>query len=253
MYRTEVERACGFIEANQLVSIPSGNVDVVPTPSYLTPLVPFAAYEPPPIYLKQRTGRFYVTRPDPPASSGSSRARGHSRHGMPVMVAHEVYPGHHLQLLTMQGLGSEVRRHIWAPIMIEGWALYCEQLMGETGFYPGDQVRLFQLVNLLWRAIRIVLDVGLHTRGMTPKEATDYMVQHLPIERSNAEAEVRRYCAWPTYQLSYAAGRRELLQLREAYRQRHGTDVALRQFHDEVMRYGGLPVSLARWGMDLAE
>jgi uncharacterized protein (DUF885 family) len=164
-----------------------------------------------------------------------------------------VYPGHHLHLLTMQSLGSEVRRHIWAPIMIEGWALYCEQLMGETGFYPGDQVRLFQLVNLLWRAIRIVLDVGLHTRGMTPKEATDYMVEHLPIERSNAEAEVRRYCAWPTYQLSYAAGRRELLQLRDAYRQRHGADVALRQFHDEVMRYGGLPVSLARWGMDLAE
>ncbi len=252
-YRGEVERAGRFVAGNQLVSIPSGNVDVVPTPSYLAPLVPFAAYEPPPIYLKQRTGRFYVTRPETPASSGSSRVQGHSRHSMPVMVAHEVYPGHHLHLLTMQGLGSEVRRHIWAPIMIEGWALYCEQLMGETGFYPGDQVRLFQLVNLLWRAIRIVLDVGLHTRGMTPKEATDYMVEHLPIERSNAEAEVRRYCAWPTYQLSYAAGCRELLQLRDAYRQRHGADVALRQFHDAVMRYGGLPVSLARWGMDLAE
>jgi hypothetical protein len=253
-YRSEVERAGGFLESHRLVSIPAGSVDVVPTPAYLKPLVPFAAYEPPPIYLNQRTGRFYVTRPEPAAdSTKGAKARGHSRHGMPVMVAHEVYPGHHLHLLTINGLDSEVRRHIWTPIMVEGWALYCEQLMGETGFYPSDQVRLFQLVNLLWRAIRIVLDVGLHTRGMTPAEATDYMVEHLPIERSSAEAEVRRYCAWPTYQLSYAAGRRELLQLRDAYRERHGAKVELRRFHDDLLRYGGLPVSLARWGMGLAD
>ena len=125
--------------------------------------------------------------------------------------------------------------------------------MAETGFYRTDQERLFQLVNLLWRAVRVVLDVGLHTRGMTPKEAGDYMVEHLPIERHNAEAEVRRYCAWPTYQLSYAVGRRELLSLREAYRQRNGSGTNLRAFHDQLMWYGGLPVSLARWGMDLAE
>jgi uncharacterized protein (DUF885 family) len=169
------------------------------------------------------------------------------------MVAHEVYPGHHLQLLTMEGLGSEVRRHIWSPIMVEGWALYCEQLMEEAGYYPTRETRLFRLVNLLWRAIRIVLDVGLHTRGMTPAEAIDYMVEHLPIERPSAEAEVRRYCAWPTYQLSYALGRRELLRLREAYQQRAGVGADLRRFHDELMGYGGMPVSLARWGMDLTE
>ena len=88
-----------------------------------------------------------------------------------------------------------------------------EQLMEEAGYYRTPEQRLFQLVNLLWRAIRIVLDVGLHTRGMTTREAVDYMVKHLPIERRSAEAEVRRYCAWPTYQLCYAVGRRELLRL----------------------------------------
>jgi len=169
------------------------------------------------------------------------------------MVAHEVYPGHHLQLLSMQGLGSEVRRHIWTPIMVEGWALYCEQLMEEAGYYPSAETRLFRLVNLLWRAIRILLDVGLHTRGMTPVEAVDYLVKHLPIERASAEAEVRRYCAWPTYQLSYAVGRRELLSLREAFREKFGAEAGLRRFHDDLMQYGGLPVSLARWGMDLPE
>jgi len=98
-----------------------------------------------------------------------------------------------------------------------------------------------------------VLDVGLHTRGMSPAQATDYMVEHLPIERANAEAEVRRYCAWPTYQLSYAVGRRELLSLRQSYQQQADRGGGLRRFHDDLMQYGGLPVSLARWGMELPE
>jgi len=125
--------------------------------------------------------------------------------------------------------------------------------MEETGFYRDPESRIFQLVNLLWRAVRIVLDIGLHTRGMTPAEAVDYMTEHLPIERAGAEAEVRRYCAWPTYQLCYAVGRRELLRLREAYRERAGSEFAPKRFHDELLAYGGLPVALARWGMELAE
>jgi hypothetical protein len=254
-YRRELESAHGFVVERGLVSMPVGGVEVIPTPSFLTALVPFAAYEPPPIFLADRTGRFYVTRPDPSLSpeAFAQQQRGHCRHAIPVMVAHEAYPGHHLQLVSAQALGSEVRRHIWTPIMVEGWALYCEQLMEEAGYYRTKEVRLFQLVNLLWRAVRIVLDVSLHTRGMSPAQAVDYMVEHLPIERTSAEAEVRRYCAWPTYQLCYAVGRREILRLREGYRKRAGERFSARQFHDELMRYGGLPVSLAAWGMDLSE
>jgi hypothetical protein len=254
-YRTKLDAACEFVVERDLVALPEGRVDVVSTPTFLRNLVPFAAYEPPPIYLGQSTGRFYVTVPDA-ALTPEMRARhlrGHCRHAIPAMVSHEAYPGHHLQLVTAQGLSSEVRRHIWTPIMVEGWALYCEQLMEENGFCRTPEVRLFRLLNLLWRAIRIVLDVGLHTRGMTPAQAVEYMVEHLPIERSSAEAEVRRYCAWPTYQLSYAVGRRELLRLRDAYRDRNAGGYSPRKFHDEVMGYGGLPVALARWGMDLAE
>jgi uncharacterized protein (DUF885 family) len=79
------------------------------------------------------------------------------------------------------------------------------------------------------------------------------MVEHLPIERRSAEAEVRRYCAWPTYQLCYAVGRRELLRLRDDFRAAAGDAFEPRRFHDALMRYGGLPVSLARWGMGLEE
>jgi hypothetical protein len=253
-YRRELDRARGFVSDPDLVAVPQAPVEVVSTPAFLAALVPFAAYEPPPIYLPDRTGRFYVTQPDASlAAAAHQQLRGHCVHAIPAMVAHEAYPGHHLQLVTSQGLGSEVRRHIWSPVMVEGWALYSEQLMRESGYYRTDQERLFQLVNLLWRAVRVVLDVGLHTRGMTPAEAVDYMVEHLPIERSSAEAEVRRYCAWPTYQLCYAVGRRELLRLRDEYREREGGAYRARGFHDELMCYGGLPVSLASWGMGLAE
>lgn len=254
-YREEIDRANNFVLEYDLATVPEAPLEVVPTPAFLVSLVPFAAYEPPPIYLSDRTGRFYVTAPDPslPAEIFAQQRRGHCRHGIPAMVAHEAYPGHHLQLVTAQGLSSEVRRHIWTPVMVEGWALYCEELMGEGEYYGGIEARLFQLVNLLWRAVRVVLDVGLHTRGMTPAEAVDYMVDHLPIERPSAEAEVRRYCAWPTYQLCYAVGRREILRLRDAYVEREGSGYRARSFHDELMRYGGLPVSLASWGMGLAE
>ncbi len=254
VYRAELDRARAFVAERDLVAIPDTPLDVVATPPFLTSLVPFAAYEPPAIYLGEQRGRFYVTVPDPslPAEAAAQQRRGHGRHGIPAMVAHEAYPGHHLQLVTMQELPSEVRRHLWTPVMVEGWALYCEQLLDEAGYYRTPEQRLFQLVNLLWRAIRVVLDVGLHTRGMTPAEAVDYMVEHLPIERRSAEAEVRRYCAWPTYQLCYAVGRRELLQLREDWQEATGPDFDPRRFHDTLLSYGGLPVSLARWGMDMA-
>jgi uncharacterized protein (DUF885 family) len=228
-------------------------LDVVPTPSFLVPLMPFAAYEPPPVHLAGQAGRFYVTLPQPGAAPDvvARQLREHGVHALPSLVAHEAYPGHHLQLVTAHRLRSPVRRHLWTPVMVEGWALYGEQLMAESGYYAGPEARLFQLMNLLWRAVRIVLDVGLHTRGMTPAEAVQYLTDHLPMERRNAEAEVRRYCAYPTYQLSYAVGRRELLELRRDYQERAGADFSLRRFHDELLTYGGLPVSLARWGMGI--
>ncbi len=125
--------------------------------------------------------------------------------------------------------------------------------MGEEGFYRGPEERFFQRVHLLWRALRIVLDVGLHTRGMTSEEAVQLLIDRVHFDRHNAEAETRRYCATPAYQLCYAVGRREFRDLREAYRTAVGGSYSLRGFHDAALRYGGLPVSLIRWGMGLGE
>jgi uncharacterized protein (DUF885 family) len=88
---------------------------------------------------------------------------------------------------------------------------------------------------------------------MTPADAAARLAGRIPMERTAAEAEVRRYCAWPTYQLCYAVGRREILHLRERWRARVGADAPLRSFHDALHSYGGLPVSLASWGLGLDE
>lgn len=252
-YRDESDRARRFLEQHQLAALTATPLELVSTPPWLRPTLPFAAYEPPPIYLPARPGRFFVTEPEPgldPAAH-ARKLREHAVYGLPSLIAHEAWPGHHLQITTAQALSSEVRRHLWSPIMVEGWALYCEGLMDELGYYPDDAVRLFRLVDLLWRAVRIDIDIGLHTRGMTPVEAVNELVARLPMNRHDAEAEVRRYCQMPTYQLCYAVGRRELLALRDAVRAAEGASFSLRTFHDRVLSYGGLPVSLIRWGMGI--
>jgi len=123
------------------------------------------------------------------------------------------------------------------------------EIVAEQGFFTTLEERLFQKVALLWRACRIVMDVGLHTRAMRFEGAVDLLVERVAFDRSQAAAEVRRYCAEPTYQLCYAVGLRELMALRDAYASAHGPDYSLRRFHDELLSYGGLPVSLIRWGM----
>jgi uncharacterized protein (DUF885 family) len=124
-------------------------------------------------------------------------------------------------------------------------------MMGGEGFYRSEEERFFQRIALLWRALRIVLDVGLHTGTLPYDEAVRMVRDRMGYSAAHAESEVRRACAEPAYPLAYAMGRRELLALREAYARAAGPDYSLRAFHDAVMRYGGLPVSLMRWGMGL--
>ena len=246
-FRDSVERARHFLEARALFTIPEGTLEVVETPDFLRPLMPFAAYSPPPAFGAGRNGTFYVTSPRP----GEPQAKGqYSLHEIAATAVHEAWPGHHLHMLTARNAVSDLRRVSWTPVTVEGWALYCEELMAEQGFFASVEERLFQRLHLLWRAVRIVLDVGLHTRGMTPEEAVDLLVDRVAMDRTKARAEVSRYCAWPTYQLCYAVGRREFLHLREAWKENAG-GAPLREFHDRVLSYGGLPVSLIRWGMGL--
>ncbi len=252
VYADAMRDARGFVEARGLAPIPEAPLDVVPTPAFLRPVIPFAAYQAPAVFSPDRGGWFYVTPPDGTDPGATDRAlRDHCIHEIPATALHEGYPGHHLHLVTAQRHPSLVRRIIGTPLTVEGWALYCEEMMGEEGFYTTSEQRLFQRLALLWRAVRVMLDVGLHTRGMQFGEAVDLLIDKVHFDRSHAEAEVRRYCAEPVYQLCYAVGRRELRALRAAYRAAAGADYSLRGFHEAVLRFGALPVSLMRWGMRL--
>ncbi len=254
-YAREMARARDFVATRGLASIPDAPLDVVPTPAFMRPVIPFAAYDSPGPYSSDRTGWFYVTLPDPelPQRLQERILRDHCRHELAVTALHEGYPGHHLQLVSAQQQPSDTRKNVSTPLTVEGWALYCEDMMGEEGFYRSEEEHFFQRVHLLWRAVRVLVDVGLHTRGMTFDQAVDYLVTHVHVDRANAEAEVRRYCAEPAYPLCYAVGRRELLKLREDFRAARGRGFSLRAFHDAVLRYGGLPVTLIRWGLGLNE
>ncbi len=246
-YARAMERSRRFVVEHGLATIPEGSLEVVATPSFMQPLIPFAAYDPPGAFAEERTGWFYVSLPE------EAQLREHSAHELALTALHEGYPGHHLQHLVAQAQTSPVRRVVWTPLTVEGWALYCEEMMGEEGFFAGPEEAFFQRLHLLWRAVRVVLDVRLHTTGMSVDAAERFIMEKLDLARESAEAEVRRYCGNPGNPLCYAVGRRELLELREDWRARAGPGSSLRRFHDEVLSYGGLPVSLVRWGMGLRE
>lgn len=252
-YADAMRRARRFVEERELVAVPDGELDVLATPSFLQPMVPFAAYQPPGAYSEDRRGLFYVTTPDGDGDADRARQalRDHCHHEIPTIALHEGYPGHHLQFLTAQAQPRILRRLLATPVMVEGWAMYCEEMMGEEGFFASPEERFFQRVALLWRALRILADVGLHTRGMSFEEAVQLLSDRVHFDRGTIEAEVRRYCARPSYQMAYAVGLGELKALRDDYRASRGGDYSLRAFHEAVLAYGGYPVSLARWGMGL--
>ncbi|HXL11906.1 MAG TPA: DUF885 family protein, partial [Gemmatimonadales bacterium] len=126
-YARAMVRARDFVAERGLAPIPDAPLDVVPTPAFMRPVIPFAAYDSPGAYSSDRTGWFYVTLPDPalPASAQERILRDHCRHELAATALHEGYPGHHLQLVHAQQQRSDTRKNVWTPVTVEGWALYC--------------------------------------------------------------------------------------------------------------------------------
>ena len=244
-YTQTMERAREHVRIHGLATVPSDALEVALTPAYAVPWTPLAAYLPPGPLAADRTGRFFVTPPDDGAGD-------HPRAGLASTAVHEGYPGHHLHFLNVYGSPRPVRRFLMASTTVEGWALYCEGMMDETGFYATAEERFFRLVALLWRALRIPVDIGVHTGALTCEDAVGFLGSRLHVPRARAEADVRRAYASPSGLLAYAVGRRELLALRAAFQDRAGSATSLRDFHDALFTYGALPPSLVRWGLGLS-
>ncbi len=251
-YAAEVERSRASVISHNVAPVPAGLLEVVDTPGFLRPLIPVAAYQPPGAFSDDKTGWFYVTSPSNAEADDDVRLSGtHCVHELACTAVHEGFPGHHLQLLNAHEQPSIVRKVVGSAITIEGWALYCEELMEDFGFYRSLEEELFRRLALLWRAVRVLADVGLHTRGMSLEEAVTLLTDRVHLDRNSAEIEVRRYCSEPAYQVCYAVGLRELQNLRKDFRAATGDGFTDRDFHQAVLSYGGLPVSFMRWGMRL--
>ncbi len=249
-YAGEMRRARDFVAANGLVTMPVGDeLEVVATPDFVRPMLPFAAYVPPAPFEELQKGVFWATPPDPERSPEEQEAqlRGHSSHGIVVTAIHEGYPGHHLQLTLANRVPSRFRRHFaGSNLLVEGWALYCEEMMYEAGFYTDPRIRLMQLKDQLWRACRVVVDVRLHCQDMAPEDAVRYLVDEAKLSEPNAWAEVRRYTTAPTQPMSYCMGKRLILDLRAAVERKQGPRFDLRRFHDDLLSYGSLQPRLTR-------
>jgi uncharacterized protein (DUF885 family) len=249
LYTRDVEACRQFIEERDLAPIPAGEVlRIVETPLFERSTIPYAAYQPPGPFESVQEGFFYVTPVDLSMSAEEQRDRlqGHNRTSRLLTALHEAYPGHHLQLMHANRTASLSRKLADSSVLAEGWALYCEQMMWEEGFYTDKLTRLWQLKDALWRAARIIVDTSLHTGAMGFDDAVEFLVREVLLERANAIAEVKRYCMSPTQPSSYMLGKLAILDMREEAKKRAGAAFRLGEFHARLLGAGTLPVPLVR-------
>lgn len=166
-----------------------------------------------------------------------------------VTAPHETYGGHHVQSLYQMHNPSKLRRTNGISIFSEGWGLYNEQLMRETGFYPNDRIVLRQLQLRLWRNARVVWDVGIHTGKMSYEEAIDLLSDGVGFLRWAAQLEIDGSAESPVYKVGYFLGMYEILRMREEYRDRMGDQYSLSEFHERLLKVGNMPLALMRQGL----
>jgi uncharacterized protein (DUF885 family) len=184
-----------------------------------------------------RPGIFYVPILDPKTFNYT---------GMETLFLHEAIPGHHYQI-ALQYENEELpkfRRFLWYGAYGEGWALYTESLGKKLGLYTDPYQQFGNLGDEIHRAIRLVVDVGIHTKGWTREQAIQYMLDNEAISEENAVAEIERYMAIPAQALSYKIGQLKIIELRNKAEQALGGKFNVAQFHDEVLKYGCLPLDV---------
>ncbi len=165
---------------------------------------------------------------------------------------HEGIPGHHLQISIAQELTGlpEFRKHIGYTAFVEGWALYSERLGKEIGFYQDPVSDYGRLEADIWRAIRLVVDTGVHSEHWTRQQMVDYFHEHSAIDETNVQAEVDRYIAWPGQALGYKMGQMKILELRAKAKAALGDRFDLKAFHDVVVDSGALPMDVLEQRVD---
>jgi uncharacterized protein (DUF885 family) len=276
-YREAGERAVTYGRERQLFDIPQDyRLEVTPTPPVLRSTID-AAYYPAPPFRKSGIGRFYLT----PTGNVPAALKLNNRASVADTAVHEGFPGHdwHFKYMTQHAREiSNIRwltpgavedsSSMWQDSMAsEGWALYAEELMADPaanrphGFYTAAE-HLYELQGQLLRAVRVRVDVGIHTGRMRFDEAVNYFTEHVSFYPKAAAAAPRdptaqaitegaeralyRYSKWPTQAITYNLGKSGIVALREALRQKEGTSFSARSFHERLMRMGTIPAGYFR-------
>ncbi len=223
---------------------PSMGLEVVPMDSFRAPDAPPADYSPG-SGAAERPGRVNVNLYHP-----SSRLLLN----VEAIAYHEGLPGHHLQFSFADRLRDlpDFRRYASYDAYSEGWALYAELLGKELGFYRDPYSEYGRLQNEMWRAIRLVVDTGVHSKHWTRDQMVAFFKQHTAMDDQNIQTEVDRYISWPGQALSYRLGQQKILELRERARKELGPVFDVRQFHARVLSLGPVPLdvlqaSVTRW------
>jgi uncharacterized protein (DUF885 family) len=238
----QVEAAKRYVIEHDIATVyVEDTLSVKETPGFMVPLIPFAAMITPAKFDKKQEGIYVVTRPHDPKNLGKHL----NLSAIPGTAVHEAYPGHFLQS-ACSNRGSIVRWLGQGTEVIEGWAHYCEQMMTEKGFIKDPKTRLMQINDVIWRAVRIIVDVKLSQGKMSFDGAVDMLVKEAEMSREAAIAEVRRYTQTPGYALSYLTGKHLICQLREEIKRKMGKEFKDKFFHDTITHYGIIPFYLLR-------
>jgi uncharacterized protein (DUF885 family) len=240
-----------YVAAAGLVTVPDwiGRLEVVETPGFLRTIIPGIAMMPPGPFDDSATSFFYVN-PLPVVFNHDQTEYYLSyirKRWFRGSVVHEGYPGHHLQLSIANRHPSDVRKSFHDNFLIEGWALYCEEMMARTTLYEDSlDARIAALYGVKFRAARVVVDCMLQTGQFTYEQAVSFMRETLGGDSTYLAREVRRYLTDPCQASSYLVGKLQILDLRDEYAKLMGDRFDLKEFHDRLLQQGSIPVVLIR-------
>jgi uncharacterized protein (DUF885 family) len=248
-YESRLQEIVEFLQANHLVTIPSylGPFRIRQLPEAFKPTSPGGFMNAPGVYDPDPTGFYYIPTYNP--NSGNFYIRAAIEDPRPIL-GHEGIPGHFLQISIANHVEDEIRRHQGDNVFAEGWALYGEEMLMREGLYPDNSAAQAQVLRLSrYRAARIGVDVNLHTGRWSFEQAVQYFMEAGGLDREAAEGEAAGAASSPSQKISYITGKWQIMRLLGRYRDREGTGFRLGAFHDQLISYGTLPLSVIEWLM----